>query len=813
MQGSERFQTGKLIPLFLAFVFIAPGCSEKAPPPASAQSVSKQTVARQTASQPAVPLPTLEPEGFGALPAANSVVVTPSLKDQTLSVDRAVNFRRVMTFLKVRLTQGQKNFLNEHRFLLIPKSATRFKGRVDLGGEGSQFDEMLGLFDELIGSEDPIERKPENCRFVNPDVMLHAFHKYLENSLEYLEKTELAGTLKHFLTALQAEAMKYRAEASGPLADHYELIAAQLTVPLVILENAHWQSAEELEEIALKPPEAPVTDDGDTLPHAVEILSRFKEKFTEPVFNRMAAELRLIYEAGDLARSPLYGQYAKDEEVKADYTQFTPRSHYVKSSVLRSYFRVMMYLGRNSYLLEKNEGVSDALLTTLLMAGSDPDGLPILKDWQKIMDITGFYAGRSDDIAYPEWRDFLVKVLESEKFSAEEAVDPAILTKISGRLGELRAPRILSEIIEDPGVIASTKEQLLESSKGFRIFGQRFSFDAWMLSRLTAGREQTRMRLPSMPSALFVSAALGDKAARGFADQYLQQLPSPFSPEDTARFNDRMDEVSGDLGKVKDTEWFSCLGAAWLKVLGALTSSYGPGYPLYMQDRLFPVKQVESFLGSYTELKHDTLLYAKQNYAEMGGGGGEGTPPPAPKGFVEPNLPFWENLERLVAYVEAGYTKYGLFKNDLEEFGTLNRFKGAVEFYSSLAEKELQGVRLSPEEYERLRTEPITYMAEPRDANVYLEDKDRRAGLIADLHTDSLQRQVLYEATGEPYIMLVLTGNEGTLRLAVGAAFNHYEFTGPLTTRYNDADWQSRVYEHASGLPEKSFWYKNLMSE
>ena len=115
------------------------------------------------------------------------------------------------------------------------------------------------------------------------------------------------------------------------------------------------------------------------------------------------------------------------------------------------------------------------------------------------------------------------------------------------------------------------------------------------------------------------------------------------------------------------------MGGAWLKLLGTLTSSYERGYPLYMQDRLFPVKQVESFLGSYTELKHDTLLYAKQNYAEMGGGGDEGTPPPVPKGFVEPNLPFWETLGRLVAYVEAGFRKYGVFKGELEEYGHLSR--------------------------------------------------------------------------------------------------------------------------------------------
>ena len=410
-----------------------------------------------------------------------------------------------------------------------------------------------------------------------------------------------------------------------------------------------------------------MTDDADTLANALKLLDGFKGKFSEPVFNRMAAELRLIYAARDVTPSPLYGQYAKDGAVKADYTQFTPRSHYVKSSGLRSYFRAMMYLGRNSYLLGKPEGVSDALLVTFLLASPGPDGQPLLKDWQRLMEITGFFAGQPDDISYPEWRNFLVKVLGTEKLAAGQALNPATLTKISQHLGELQGPRILSEVIVGPGGFDSTKEQLLAATKGFRLFGQRFTFDAWILSRLTAGQEQTPLRLPSMPSALFVPAALGDKTARGFTDQYLQQLPAPFTPEETARFNGRLAEVAADLGKIKDPEWFSSVGSAWLKLLGTLTSAYGPGYPLYMQDQLFPAKQVESFLGSYTELKHDTLLYAKQNYAEMGGGGDEGTPPPVPKGFVEPNLPFWQNLGRLVAYVEAGYRKYGLFKGDLEE--------------------------------------------------------------------------------------------------------------------------------------------------
>ena len=250
MQRPERSQIGKLIPLFLALMFITLCCSEKAAPPVSGPTVS---------------LPALELEAFGALPPAKPEAVTPALQDQTVTLEKAVNYKQVMAFLQVRLTPGQKKFLNEHRFLLLPKSATRFQGQTDLGKEGFSYDEMLGLFDEVSGFYDEMQRQPENCHFVNPDVMLHAFHKYLENSLEYLEKTELAGTLRRFLTHLQAKALEDKAAASGPLAEHYELIAAQLTVPLVILENAHWPAAEELEEIASQPPEVPLADDGDTL--------------------------------------------------------------------------------------------------------------------------------------------------------------------------------------------------------------------------------------------------------------------------------------------------------------------------------------------------------------------------------------------------------------------------------------------------------------------------------------------------------------------------------------------------------------------
>ena len=576
----------------------------------------------------------------------------------------------------------------------------------------------------------PVEdRLPEHARLVTPDVMLHAFHKYFENSLEYLERFDLAPLLRRFLQQAQAKALKYRAQSSGKLAARYEVVAAQLTVPLVILENAQWsRSYEERKKSGWS--EQTLTDQPDiteTLEGALQGLGKYQKQFSPEVFNRMAQEIRSIYQAAGMAVSPLYGQYAKDETVKTDYTQFTPRSHYAKTSLLRAYFRAMMYLGRNSYLLNNPEGMADALLLAHLMASPGADGQPLVKDWLKLMEITAFYAGMPDDIGYPEWRNFVVKVLGTEKFSPAQAVNPEVLAKLAQKLPELRGPRILSDVVVSPGMPEVTKQELLASTKAFRIFGQRFTFDAWVLNRLTAGVEKVAVLLPSTPSALFVPAALGDRVAREFAGAFLKQDSPAFSEAEVAGFYGKLDEVAADLKKVKDVEWYSSVGSAWLKLLGTLTKPFGPGYPLYMQGKLFPVKQVQTFLGSYTELKHDTLLYVKQSFAE-GGGGGDEKRPPVPRGFVEPNLAFWQELQRLIAYTSAGFKKYGLFAKELEEYGRLTTFKAQVNFYTSLAVKELNGAPLTEAEYEKLRTGNLTYLAQPFVEGAILEEKEKRAG-------------------------------------------------------------------------------------
>jgi len=85
-----------------------------------------------------------------------------------------------------------------------------------------------------------------------------------------------------------------------------------------------------------------------------------------------------------------------------------------------------------------------------------------------------------------------------------------------------------------------------------------------------------------------------------------------------------------------------------------------------MKNSDWNTKSTQTFLGSWTELKHDTLLYAKQSYAEMGAGGPEGEIQPQPKGYVEPNIEFFDRMIALVKTIDSGFTDYDLMPSTFQ---------------------------------------------------------------------------------------------------------------------------------------------------
>ncbi|MFA5184493.1 MAG: DUF3160 domain-containing protein [Patescibacteria group bacterium] len=747
--------------------------------------------------------PATADQATNAPAAANepNIGFVPAYREERVPLDQVANYQALKSKYGLNFSAAQEKYLEENRFLLIDHDQVPFLTAL----AGPNFDQWLKDSDALGGGS-IFDRKPEDTVLVTPDLVLHAYHKYFELTLEKLEQHELSQALGDFLSGLHANLADAAAQNSGTIKERYQSLEAQILLARVLFEN---KNAAKPSYFSSPDEEQKYNDqdkDIDSLANAEKILNKYAKDLPADLTDKIRIDLAAIYSADAIGQSPLFKQY--DDQIKTDYTQFTPRSHYAKNSVLRAYFRAMMYLGRSSYLLKSDLGIADTNLLVKQMARSRGEAPAPLEAWKKIMAVTGFYAGESDDLSYLEWQNFKRSILGEDISSDADLIAPANISKLAQNLDQLRLPQILSDVIVDENMAARTKADLLRQTLGFRIFGQKFTYDAWILNSLTAGEEKTDAKLPSTPSALFIPAAFGDGQAQSHTQQFLNQ-DTKFTAAEITGFLSKLEQKRADIAKVKNEDWFHSMGSAWLYILGSLTHDYGAHYPLYMQTRPFLDKQIQSFLGSYAELKHDTLLYAKQSYAELGAGGNDRPIPPVVKGFVEPNLEFWTRFNNLLSRTDQLFRDNDLFKGDAAA-DRLHQFQQISALYAGIAEKELRGQAISDDDYESLRTTKLSFMAQPFEA-VDPDETSGQTALIADIHTDAVRSQILYEATAKPYLMLAIVGNEGSPRVAAGLVYNHYELTDPIGRRLTDEDWRKRVYQDNHLLPAKNFWYQSLL--
>jgi hypothetical protein len=248
-----------------------------------------------------------------------------------------------------------------------------------------------------------------------------------------------------------------------------------------------------------------------------------------------------------------------------------------------------------------------------------------------------------------------------------------------------------------------------------------------------------------------------------------------------------------------------------------------------MQTQAWLDKQLNTALGSWAELKHDTILYAKQVYAEMGGG----PPPPEPvppKGYVEPVPQFYARLAALTAMTREGLESRGLL-GELDK-ANLQRLEELSSAFQVMAEKELRGEPLTEQEYEMIRfiggeLEHLVMAAADSDAEdpfaqKYM-DEEPQVAVVADVATDPDPNSdgipgpvVLEEAVGrvnDIHAIVPLVEQDGSisLQIAKGGVFSYYEFAWPADDRLTDEKWRAMLDEgQAPPLPE---WTASFMTE
>jgi hypothetical protein len=693
---------------------------------------------------------------------------------------------------KRQFTPSQKEALQKQQFFIAVNLDKFYSDNPQEAG--GRADDWTFLYTQTGGPEPPYLRRPENAVFVTTDFLLHVYHRLLEKELEYLEQRGFYRKLKKITdTLLSAVVNGYQHAGSPEQKESFQRLAAFLAVPGALLESAAAFSAHELLE----------DNRADTREAMFQNLEKLQNQIPAAAYDLARQELELVLDARQVTPSPLLGKYQQEQGLAfpEDYTQFTPRSHYAKNPVLRAYFRAMMWYGRMNFLLASPQLTRDAANLTLLL---EQAGLQ--QDWEDIYAATAFLVGESDDLGPQEYRRALGEIGRGDLSAGQIAA-------LQKALKNYRKPRILSSAALGEKVLDLSKEELQDQTKGFRLMGQRFTPDAFIFASLTQGQErpdaQTGERLPGRPTALMIMALLGSKSAEPLLNEWVEKN----APGSRAVLKNRVDKLAGYFGKLSLAEWTQNVYWSWLFTLKALFQENQSleGYPGFMRQPEWGRKNLQGALGSWTELKHDTLLYAKQVYAEMGNGEEPQQAPPVPKGYVEPNLEFFHRLIPLIKMTRDGLKQRGLL--DDEFLRRNDDFLEAVEFFRKLAAAQLEEEPITAADFEKLRLAPgnLRWVLSPLPGEETTENYGRSA-LVADVFTDMVQREILYEGVGIPNYIYVAVKDRNGPRLTKGLVYSHYEFTTPLGERLTDEKWREWNYGgDRSRMPVMAEWSRALI--
>ena len=579
--------------------------------------------------------------------------------------------------------------------------------------------------------------------FITVDSMMHSYHLYFSYLLRTTEKNYLKDMMGDLSSAMfRSSAEQYSA-----------------------LKGSEWEEAAAI----------------NTAFFAVGCaLAGVDVTVPEELASAVDKEVSLVMDAQGITDSPLFGEME-------DYSQYAPRGYYEGDDDLEAYFRMMMWYGRRNFTQKDETLDRSAMLITLAM---NDEAFPL---WEKAYLVTSFFAGASDDNGYYEYRPVIDEFFGSDVTAADLAGADEEWKAYHEYTAGLKAPQINSVPVMDTGEDTDN----LAANAGFRFMGQRFSIDAAVFQNLMyniispASDGSQRM----LPNALDIPAALGSDEALDI----LKDLGEDKYPN----YLDKMDELRSGLETAPDSVWSASLYSRWLYTLKPLLEEKGEGWPSFMQSSQWLRKDLQTFLGSYTELKHDTVLYAKQAMAEMGG---DQIEKKDDRGYVEPEPEVYARLSVLTEATINGLSDYNILDDSDRE--NLQILKELADRLTVISEKELQNETLTDDEYDLIRS--YGGQIEHLWQEAYKDESDKPntfefpAAVVTDVATDP-NGSCLELGTGNAMTVYAVVPVDGELKLASGTVFSFYQFEQPISERLTDSSWRYMmgIYYDAGSQSEK----------
>ena len=520
----------------------------------------------------------------------------------------------------------------------------------------------------------------------------------------------------------------------------------------------------------------------------LKLLGEEPENLPEEAKTLVDEEMKNVSQEG-VTKSVISGR-------NVDFSQLKPRGHYTRSEELKKYFSGTMYFGQVGLFIE-NDGKpdEDSILQGLLLTHSIYKSPDILKTWEDLVEPIDFLVESADDLSIREYARTLYGVYGKD-FDINKLGDEKNLSNVYKVLSEYPDPQVAGFM-----------------GKSFRFMPQRAVMDSVLMQNVVDIARDDKPSDRPIYSGLDLMTAFGSVKALEI------QKEDPYNSH-WDKYQEKTDENIATVKKMDDLDWQKNMYRGWLWMLKAYDQKFGEGYPTFMRNDAWERKDLVSALGSFAELKHDTVLYGKALMAEMGGGGDV----EIPKSYVEPNVGLYEKLNWLLEFTKVNLKNRDMLSEKYEE--KINNFQAMVVKFRDLSIKELQNEPLTEDEITDLlyiggEMERIMVdFVESSDENEVMywyeieSATDRRMPVVVDLmrvveNSVGLPKDEIFSiGTGKPMEIFVIYPHQGKLYMGRGATFSYYEFLNK--ERLTDEDWQKMVYDEATDFPT---WYKDLVTE
>ena len=587
--------------------------------------------------------------------------------------------------------------------------------------------------------------------FVSADSILDAVHRSYDQMLEQFEQTMLIPDLQSLLQQLRT-ALAASTEATPQVRADVDLY---LAVPLALLT-------------------------GQTV---------------APVAGASSAAINGLVQAAVTASgtqtSTLFGV-----ERDLDMSQFKPRGHYTDSLALGQYFRAMMWLGRIEFRFIETQSdgsqvfyrrQADAMLLLSDLLG--PDGLAL---WNRIEGVIHKFVGDADNMT-PAQVSSLKTVLGITSFADAARIDDTTMAQaiVTGGYG---AQRIASQLMING--TAST----LPLNRSFLVFGQRYVVDSEVFSNLVYDRVGHGTIMRMMPNPLDIAyAALGNDDALALLSDELAKYP--YAP-DLEAMRTLVDEHGDDY-------WNSTLYTGWLGALRALSPAVGGKPPVGSELPAVALTEgwgrrlVNTQLGSWSELRHDTILYAKQSYTM-------GATCQFPDAYVDPYPDLFRRLQQFAQEGSAladlaAAAGQSVFASSISTY--FDNLASATGMLADMAAQELTGTQFTQAQMDfinqtvRVQTICGGAFAQGWYPKLFFAGSSTDYDpTIADVHTQytdeggNVVGRVLHVGASDPRLMIVTanTSCSGPSAYA-GLAFSYHELVTENFQRLTDMDWKTMI--------------------